>query len=134
MPRPTRSVATLVAALGTAVLVTGCTSSSEAGVDLEGLDSGPCSALVGTLEDVDNQLRGVADDEISPEQAAERFLTVQDDLAAAEVGSEVQPAVTELITSLGFFRVSVDSNSYDDDEATRVRTALAALAEDCRTA
>lgn len=129
----TRPAARLSAALGIALLVTGCTGSSDEGVDLEGLGSGPCAPLVAALEDVDAELRGLADDEATPEQAAERFVPLQDELAEAEVDTGLEPAVTELITSLGFFRVSVDSNTYgDDDEAARVRAALGALAEDCR--
>lgn len=128
-PRPaTRALLVAVAA----VLVSACSSSSYDAVDLDGLDQGPCADVVGTLEDVDADLRGLADDDVSPEQAAERFVSVQDDLAGAEVDAEVQPAVTDLVTALGFFRVSVDSNMYDGDDAGRVRTSLGGLADACR--
>jgi hypothetical protein len=133
--RPSRRVASLVTAASAAVLVAACTDSS-AETDLEGLESGPCADLIATLEDVDAGLRGVAEEEITPEQAAERFAAIQGALApaATDADAAVRPAVTELITSLGFFRVAVDARSYDGEEDGRVRSALSALAEDCRTA
>lgn len=134
MSRRTRPAAQpLAAALGIALVVTGCTGSSDEGVDLEGLGSGPCAPLVAALENVNTELRGLADDEATPEQAAERFVSVQDELAEAEVATGLEPAVTELITSLGFFRVSVDANTDEGDEVARVRAALGAVKEDCRT-
>jgi hypothetical protein len=126
-PRP----AALLVAAGTAVLVSACTGSSAAGVDLDGLAETPCAPLVGSLEDVDADLRGLAD-EVTPEQAAERFATVQDALAEPDAGAELEPAVTELITRLGFYRLAVDTGNDDAAEAEQVRTALNALAEQCR--
>jgi hypothetical protein len=133
--RPSRRVASLVTAASAAVLVAACTDSSAETVDLEGLESGPCADLIATLEDVDAGLRGVAEEEITPEQAAERFAAIQGALApaATDADAAVRPAVTELITSLGFFRVAVDARSYDGEEDGQVRSALSALAEDCRT-
>lgn len=131
--RPTRPAARLLVMASTALLVSACSGSSYDGVDLDGLDEGPCTPVVGTLEEVDADLRGLADEELTPEQAGKRFASVQDDLADARVGAEVEPAVTDLITALGFFRVSVDSLTYDGDDAGRVRTSLGALADACRT-
>jgi hypothetical protein len=127
-PRP---AAALLVATGT-LLVGACTGSSAAGVDLDGLAETPCAPLVGSLDDVDADLRGLADDDVTPEQVAKRFATVQDALAEADAGAELDPAVTELITRLGFYRVAVDTNNDDTAEAEQVRTALGALAEQCR--
>lgn len=132
--RPARRVAGLAAAVSAVVLLGGCTGSSADEVDLEGLEAGPCSNLVGTLEEVEAGLREVANEDIAPKEAAERFETVQEELgpAAASADVAVRPAVTELITQLGFFRVAVDSNNYDSSRGDEVRTALTALAKDCR--
>lgn len=116
------------------MLLVACTGSSAEPIDLEGLGSGPCSALLGTLEDVDAGLRAVANEDITPQEAAKQFQAAQDVLkpAAARTEAPVGESITELVTRLGFFRISVDSNSYDGAEDAKVRDALQALAEDCR--
>jgi hypothetical protein len=117
------------------LLLSGCTDDSgQQALDLEGLSSGPCADVVTTLEDVDESLRAVAEEDLAPEQAAERFRAAQDALqpAAEEVDGSVRPAITELVTRLGFFRISVDSNNYDQADVADVRAALTALVEDCR--
>ena len=133
MLRPRRPVAAVALALSTAVLCA-CTGSSYDEVDLDDLASGPCADLSAPLQAVDAQLRELADDEASTGQTAERLRTAQDDLAAAQPQPALQPAVTELVTRLGFLRVAVDANGDEQAEAARVRDALAALADDCRTA
>lgn len=130
MLRPCRSVVAAV----TALVLTACTGSSYDEVDLDGLGSGPCADLLAPLEDVDAGLGEVADGGATPEQVADSFATAQDELAAAPPEAAVQPALTALITRLGFYRVAVDSNGDHQAEAMRVREALTALAEDCRTA
>ena len=133
-----RSSAHRVAAVAVAVtvLLVGCTGSSEDAVDLDGLESGPCSDLVGTLEDVDAGLQAVGDEDITPREAAKRFQAAQEVLKPAVASAEtpVAESITELVTRLGFFRISVDTNSYDGAEDAKVRGALRALAEQCRTA
>lgn len=133
MPHPgTRSVVRVVTAAATAVLLTACTGASAEGVDLGGLDSGPCRDVVGTLEDVAADLRAVGEQEITPREAADRFAAAQDVLKPAATQAQVGESITELVTRLGFFRISVDSNEYDGGEDAKVRAALQALAEDCR--
>lgn len=127
-PRP----AALLVAAGTAVMLSGCTGSSAAGVDLDGLAETPCAPIVSSLEDVDADLRGLADDDVTPEQAAQRFDAVQDALAESDADPELEQAITELITRLGFYRLAVDTNNDGAAETEQVRTALGALAERCR--
>ena len=131
--RARRPVLSAALAVSAALLLSACTGSSYEEVDLDGLGSGPCADLVAPAQDVSAGLRELADDETTAGQSAERFATAQDDLAEAQPHATVEPALTELITRLGFFRVAVDSNGDDEAEAGRVRGALAALAEDCRT-
>ena len=123
------------ALLGALVLLTAC-SDSRGELDLEGLGSGPCSDLVGSVEDVDRTLRAVEDEDSTPQEAAQRFQAVQEELKTAADTAEppVRTAVTDLVTRLGFFRISVDSNSYDGSEEARVLTALESLVESCRSA
>lgn len=137
MPLPSRRCSrSLLTAGAVVLLLAGCSDDGEQqeALDLEGLSSGPCASVASTLEDVDASLRAVTDEDIAPEQAAERFRTAQDALepAAAQVDAAVRPAVTELVTRLGFFRISVDSNNYDAEDRDDVRAALTALVQDCR--
>ncbi len=129
-----RRVAGLLAA-GTTVLLVACTGSSAEPVDLDGLESGPCSELTGTLEDVDAGLRAVADEDITPQEAAKQFQAAQEVLKPAALSAQAPlgESITELVARLGFFRISVDSNNYDGAEDAKVRDALQALAESCRT-
>lgn len=131
MLRPRRPVLPVALAVSAAVLLSGCSGSSYEEVDLDGL-AAACEDLRAPLQDVDAGLRELADDEAAHEQTAERFSAVQDDLTSAAAEPAVQPAVTELVTRLGFYRVSVDAAGDPEAEAARVREALAALAEDCR--
>ena len=135
LPRRHRPSRLLMAGSAVVLLLSGCTDGSgQEALDLEGLSSGPCADVVSTLEKVDESLRAVADDDLAPEQAAERFRAAQDELVPAAEGADpsVRPAITELVTRLGFFRISVDSNNYDETDLDDVRTALTALVEDCR--
>lgn len=122
------------AVVASAVLLVACTSSSAESVDLEGVESGPCGEFVNALEDVDAGLQEVADEDITPREAATRFQAAQEVLkpAVATAEAPVAESITELVTRLGFFRISVDSNNYDGAEDAKVRNALRALAEDCR--
>lgn len=136
MLRPThRTRSRAGAVLTTFVLLTACSDSRD-DLDLEGLASGPCRDLAGSVEDVDRALRAVEDEDTTPEDAAQRFEAAQEELKRSAQTSEpsVRPAVTELVTRLGFFRISVDSNSYDGGEDESVLAALEALVERCRTA
>ena len=113
--------------------LTGCTGSSDE-LDVEGFSSGPCTEIAPTLQDVDEVLREVGDDDVSPREAADRFKAAQ---AALKPQGEAAPApvkqaVTDLVASLGFFRISVDSNNYDGTQVGDVRAKLEALADTCR--
>ena len=121
----------------TAVLLgaalTGCTGSGDE-LDVDGFSSGACSELAPTLQEVDEALREVADEDLEPRKAADRFKAAQEDLKAqgASAAEPVREPLTELVTSLGFFRISVDSNNYDGTQVGAAREKLDALAAACR--
>lgn len=130
---PARSRATLtVAAVCLLVPLTACSGGGE--LDVDGFAPGACSELAPALQDVDAALRELDGEDIAPREAGQRFRDAQATLK--EAGSSAQDpvgaAVTELVTRLGFFRIAVDSNSYDGSQDAAVRTALEDLAEDCR--
>ncbi len=115
-----------IAALG------GCSADRE--LDVDGFRPGTCTEVVGTLQDVDEVLRRLEDEELSPRDAAARFQQAQDALAPVTAGAEapVSASLEELAARLGFFRLSVDTGSYDDGQDADVRRALDDLAQDCR--
>lgn len=121
------------AALLAACTLAACTGSGDE-LDVEGFAEGTCSDLKEPLQDVDEALRQVADEDLAPKDAAARFAELQKTLKAQaeQAEGEVGPAVTELVTSLGFFRISVDTNGYDGSQDEAVRTELEAVAETCR--
>jgi Tfp pilus assembly protein PilP len=118
--------------LAVVTALSACSSGAE--LDLEGFAPGACSTVAPTLQQIDAALREVDDEELSPSQAADRFRTAQDELksSAPSAAAQVRPAITELVTRLGFYRITVDSNGDVAAQADEVRTALEALAEDCR--
>lgn len=128
--RTVRATAVLAAACALAA----CTGSGDE-LDVEGFAEGACSELKEPLQEVDEALRQVEDEDLAPKDAAAQFAELQKTLKAQaeQAEGEVGPAVTELVTSLGFFRISVDTNSYDGSQDEAVRTELEAVAETCRT-
>lgn len=134
-PRPTlsRPVAS-VAVLAVVLALGACTSSDE--LDVDGFSPGTCTEVAPTLQDVDEALRQVGAEDLEPAEAGERFRAAQDVLKQA--GTSATPpldsSLTELVTQLGFFRISVDTNAYDGSQRDDARTALEALARQCRPA
>ncbi len=112
--------------------LSGCSADPE--LDVDGFRPGACTELVGTLQDVDDVLHQLEDQELSPRAAAARFQKAQDALATvtAGAGAPVSASLEELAARLGFFRLSVDTGSYDDGQDADVRRALDDLAQDCR--
>ena len=127
--RPLRAAAALAAACALAA----CTGSGDE-LDVEGFAEGACSELTGTAQEVDEVLREVSDEDIEPDEAGDRLRKAQEELKPVREDAEqpVSRAITELITRMGFFRISVDSNSYDGSQVQDVRTALDDLAQECR--
>lgn len=127
-PRPAIRAALLVAALG----LTAC---SSAGLDVDGFSPGACTDLAPTLQEIDEALTGLGDD-LEPAEAGDQFREAQAALkpAAAGASPEVSSSITDLLSQLGFFRVAVDTGSYDEGRAAGVRTSVDALAQECRTA
>ena len=122
----------LLAALVAAAALSGC--SADEGLDVDGFAPGTCTELVPTLQDVDEALRRVEDEELSPGEAAQRLEAAQQALGAARSGAEprVATSLEALVTRLGFYRISVDTNSYGDKQARDVSTALEGVGEACR--
>lgn len=112
--------------------LSGCSADRE--LDVDGFRPGACTEVVTTLQDVDEVLGRLEDEELSPREAAGRFERAQDALApvTAGAGAPVSASLEELSARLGFFRVSVDTGSYDDGQDADVRRALDDLARDCR--
>ncbi len=126
------------AAACAAVLTAALSACSSEALDVEGFAPGACTDIAATLQDVDEALRQLADDDIEPRDAADRFRVAQEQLgAAAEGGGAVAEQVQELITRQGFFRLAVDTGAVDTDasdgeQQADVQDALDALAETCR--
>ena len=112
-----------------------CSGSGAEELDIEGFAPGACTEIAPTLEDVDETLREVQDEAIEPREAADRFKAAQATLKeqGARAPEQVKQSVTELVTSLGFFRIAVDSNNYDGSQVDDARSQLEALAEACRS-
>lgn len=131
-PRRRRAARPVLAAVLTAATLCACTSAQE--LDVDGFAPGPCTDLVPTLQDVDETLRQLEDEERSPREAADLFRSAQDALTSVG-GSADEPlsaSLQELVTQLGFFRIAVDSNSYEGDQDAEIRAALEGVAQDCR--
>jgi hypothetical protein len=122
----------LAPALLAVAALSGCSADRE--LDVDGFRPGACTEMVATLQDVDDVLRQLEDEELSPRAAASRFEQAQDALAPVTAGAEapVSASLEEFGARLGFFRVSVDTGSYDDGQDADVRRALEDLAQDCR--
>lgn len=130
--RRRRGARPVLAAVLAAAALCGCTSAEE--LDVDGFAPGACTDLVPTLQDVDEALHQVEDEDLSPREAADRLKTAQDALTSVG-GSADEPlsaSVKELVTQLGFFRIAVDSNSYDGGQDADIRAALEGVAQDCR--
>jgi hypothetical protein len=113
------------------LLVAGC--SSQERVDVEGFAPGPCADAADTLVRLDETLIETADEEISPAEADMRLEIFQDELLM--VRDSAQPPLTQtftdLVTALGFFRISVDSNNYDGSQVGDARIPFDALVRAC---
>ncbi len=134
VPRPARRAVRAAACAFVAVAALSACSSEE--LDVEGFAPGTCTEVAPVLQDVDETLRQVGDEDLAPPEAGQRFQAAQEQLKAALDAAQepVGATVTDLVTSLGFFRIAVDSNNYDGSQDADVRTALDALAQECRTA
>jgi len=121
------------------VLTAALSACSSEALDVEGFAPGACTDVAPTLQDVDEALRQLADEDIEPRAAADRFRAAQEQLkAVAEGGDGVAERVQELITRQGFFRLAVDTGAVDTGagdagQQDDVQDALDALAEACRT-
>jgi hypothetical protein len=124
-----------VAATATACALAACSGSVEE-LDVDGFSPGACTGLAGTLQEVNEALGEVSGEDITPQEASARFESAQQVLKMQREQSAepVASAVTDLVTSLGFFRIAVDSNSYDASQVDDVRTELEAVAMTCRGA
>lgn len=131
LPAPPPPVVLLLA--GTLAL-SACSSAEE--LDVDGFAPGACQDMTSTLLDVDETLRGLADEDLEAAQAGDRFQAAQERLKPFRDSADaaISTSVSELVTRMGFFRVSLDTGTYDDAQDADVRTALDALAQDCRGA
>ena len=131
MPKLVRLHTATAVLLG--VALSGCTGSGDE-LDIGGFSSGACSEVAPTLQEVDEVLREVGEGDLEPGEAANRFKAAQEDLKAqgASAAAPVQEPLTELVTSLGFFRIAVDSGNYDGTQGEDAREKLDALAAACR--
>ena len=121
--------------LTVAAAVTACSGSGGEELDVEGFAPGACTEIAPTLQDVDESLREVEDEAIEPGEAADRFKAAQATLKeqGARAPEQVKQSVTDLVTSLGFFRIAVDSNNSDGSQVDDARSELEAVAEVCRS-
>ena len=131
-PAPAPVLRVLLAGAAACCALAACSGSD--GLDVDGFSPGACTELAPTLEAVDERLREVKDEDLSPKEAAAGFKAAQEELktAGADGSQEVSSAVTDLVTSLGFFRISADSGTYDGSQVKDVRAELDAVAETCR--
>jgi hypothetical protein len=132
--RPRWAARRPLAVLLAGAALSGCSTDRE--LDVDGFQPGPCTEVIATLQDVDDVLRGLEDEEITPRAAATRFQQAQDALApvTASAAASVSVSLEELAARLGFFRLSVDTGSYGDGQDAAVRRALDDVAQDCRGA
>lgn len=102
-------------------------------VDVEGFAPGPCQDAATTVEDIDETLLDAEAEDLGPREAGDRLKAAQDELKPIRDAATdpLGQTVTDLITALGFFRISVDSNNYDGSQIADVRTALDALVQRC---
>lgn len=129
---PRATVRALPAAVLALAALSGC--SGDERLDVDGFRPGACTSAAATVQDVDEVLRELEDEELSPRDAADRFEQAQDALAPAAADAEppVSASLAELGSRLGFFRLTVDTGADDDREVADVRRALEDLAQDCR--
>lgn len=118
-------------ALLAVVALSGCSTDRQ--LDVDGFRPGACTEVATALQDVDDVLRRLEDEDLSPGAAAARFQQAQDALAPVASGAEapVSGSLEELAARLGFFRLAVDTGSYDDRQDAAVRRALDDLAQEC---
>ena len=121
----------LGALLVTAVLLAGCSSDE---LDVDGFAPGACTDVAPELQALDQALRDYAAEDLSAPRAGAEFEAAQDALlaASADAGAPVQEAMTTLVTELGFLRVATDNELDDAAPQEDARTALDALAQECR--
>ncbi len=102
-------------------------------MDVDGFAPGPCADAADTVVRLDETLIEVADKDISPAEADMRLEVFQDELLT--VRDSTQPPLsqtfTDLVTSLGYFRISVDSNGYDGSQVGDTRIPFDALVKAC---
>ena len=134
VPVPRRRAARAASVLLVATAALSACSSEQ--LDVEGFMPGTCTDVAPVLQDLDQTLREVGNEDITPAEAGQRFQAAQESLKTARETAQdpVAASVTELVTQLGFFRISVDSNNYDGSQDADARTALDALAAECRGA
>lgn len=113
-------------------VTSGCSGAER--VDVEGFAPGACTDAASTVQDIDETLIGIDEEDLTPEEAGEQLKAAQDVLKPIRDAAEAPrgQTITDLITSLGFFRISVDSNSYDSSKVGDARVALDNLVEQCK--
>lgn len=125
LPR-TRSAVCAVALLG---VLTACSSDE---LDVDGFAAGDCTEVAPALQQVDEALRSLEDEELDPREATVRIRGIQDQLKpVVEAGGDVAEPVQDLVQSLGFFRISVDTNNLDEDLSTNVRESVDGVVASC---
>lgn len=126
---PRRAVA--AAALCLLSAAAGCSGPEK--VDVSGFSPGACRAAAASVQDVDATLTALRDKDLSPKVAGNRLKLSQDVLLAARNDADpvVAEAITNLVTALGFLRISVDSNNYDGSQVGDARIPLEALVKAC---
>ncbi len=120
--------------MGAACLLTGTAAcSGPERIDVGGFAPGACTDAVDTVKDIDEALIGVEEGDLTPQEAEERLEVAQDELKPVRDGAEppLDQTMTDLVTALGFFRISVDSNNYDGSQVADARVALDALVQRC---
>lgn len=138
MPRPSRRpqprLPRLAVAVGAVCLLTvssGCSGPEK--VDVEGFTPGACRDAAPTVQDIDETLIAADEEDVTPKEAGDQLKTAQDELLTVRdsAAPELAQAITDLVTALGFFRISVDSNNYDGTQVADARVPFDALVQRC---
>ncbi len=132
--RPAPRLPRLAVAAGTLCLLAGTSGcSGPEKVDVEGFAPGACRDAAPTVQDIDETLIGADEKDLSPREAADQLKTAQDELLAVRDSAEppLAQAITDLVTALGFFRISVDSNNDDGTLVADARAPFDALVTRC---
>ncbi|MGI8536067.1 MAG: hypothetical protein ACR2K2_06115 [Mycobacteriales bacterium] len=116
---------------GLLAVTSGCSGPERVNVD--GFAPGACRDAAPTVQDIDEALIAADEEDVTPKEAGVQLKTAQDQLLQVRDSADapLAQAITDLVTALGFFRISVDSNSYDGTQVADARVPFDALVQRC---